>query len=183
MNENPPLTDSDPRVVVETNLGSFVIGLYAQQAPVTVANFLSLIESEFYDGKKFHKLLRAQGNRGFIQAGHPDNGTGRGDVGYTIKDEIVDDLKHERGMVAMAVISWLKDPNDPESELLTKPDTASSQFYICLDDQPQLDGKDTVFGRLITGEQVLDKLTVDSVIRKVTIIRKRNKTYLVEKVE
>ena len=83
----------------------------------------------------------------------------------------------------MAVMSWLKDPDDPDSEVLTKPNSASSQFYICLENQPQLDGKDTVFGHLIAGEQVVDQLTVDSVIRKVTILKKRDKEYKVDKIQ
>ena len=79
-------------------------------------------------------------------------------------------------------MSRLAEPDNPHSEVITKPNTASCQFYICLDDQPQLDDKDTIFGRVLAGRQVLVKLQEGSVIVEAKVVRKRDKKYPVEKI-
>ncbi len=79
-------------------------------------------------------------------------------------------------------MSRLSDPENAHSKVITKPNTASCQFYICLDDQPQLDGKDTIFGRVLEGAKVLHKLDEGSLIQKAIVVRKRDREYAVEKI-
>ena len=127
--------------VIGTKFGNMVVELFPNDAPKTVENFIKLAESGFYDGTKFHRIMP-----GFmIQGGDPLSKDSRliqqwgtGDAGYTIDPEF-NNIKHKRGIVSMARLG--KDPN-----------SASSQFFIVHKDSPFLDGKYTVFGRLITQE-------------------------------
>ena len=101
MNENPAFRADAPRVVVETNLGSFVIGLYDEEAPVTVANFLSYVEAQHFDGTVFHRVLPGfmiQGG-GFVRPGEQFV---RNEVRPPIVLESDTGLKNYRGAVAMA---------------------------------------------------------------------------------
>lgn len=116
--------------------GRIVFKFYPEDAPNTVDNFIELTNKGFYDGLKFHRVIP-----GFIAQGGCPLGTGTGGPGYTIKAEF-NSQKHIRGTVAMA-----------RSQ---DPDSAGSQFYICLEPQPDLDGKYTVFGQVIEGLNVLD---------------------------
>lgn len=129
-----------PRVVLHTNKGEIEIELFEDHAPNTVANFISLVEDGFYDGLTFHRV-----KQGFMaQAGCP-KGDGTGGPGYTIRCECYEEnaRKHFRGSVAMANAG---------------PHTGGSQFYINFVPTPQLDGRHTVFGRVVRGLDVLAKL-------------------------
>ena len=118
--------------------------LYPDVAPNTVNNFVSLVKKGFYDGLIFHRIIA-----GFmIQGGDPD-GTGMGGPGYSIKGEFAsngfkNDLKHTRGVLSMA--------------RSMRPDSAGSQFFIMHQNAPHLDGDYAAFGKLIEGEDVLDKI-------------------------
>ena len=116
---------------IETNMGNFSFELLPEIAPGTVENFVTLAEKGFYDGTIFHRVID-----GFmIQGGDPE-GTGTGGPGYMIKAEF-SKQKHVAGTVAMARSA--------------DPDSAGSQFYICLGTTPHLDGQYTVFGQTIEG--------------------------------
>lgn len=149
-----------PQVEIETEKGAIRLELYEDDAPNTVANFLTLAEEGFYDGLTFHDKWSRDGNRGYIQGGSPD-GSVAGGAGYFIPDE-KNQLEHLRGSIAAAKGS--------------KPNTASSQFYICLENQPFFDGIDTVFGRVINGLEVADKIEKGDKIISVTVIQKRSKS-------
>jgi peptidyl-prolyl cis-trans isomerase B (cyclophilin B) len=139
--------------------------LYEDEAPNTVANFISLVEKGFYDGLPFHRVL----DRFMAQGGDP-NGDGTGGPGYTIKCECYrpDRHKHDRGVIAMAHAGR---------------DTGGSQFYITFVATPHLDGKHTVFGRVIEGMDAVDALnrtgrgTKADVIKKATVKSKRAHEY------
>ncbi len=127
------------KVVLETNKGDITIQLFENKAPATSSNFKSLVQKGFYDGTIFHRVIK-----GFVIQGGDPEGTGRGGPGYTIKDEISSDLKHDKpGIVAMASRG---------------PDTAGSQFYIILTPQPLLDGKYSVFGEVVDGMDVVEEI-------------------------
>jgi cyclophilin family peptidyl-prolyl cis-trans isomerase len=125
--------------VVETTKGRMVLELYAAQTPKTVNSFVWLARHKYFDGIVFHRVLD-----GFMaQTGDP-TGTGRGGPGYKYGDEFVSDLKHRgKGILSMANAG---------------PGTNGSQFFITFLDTPHLDGKHTVFGKVVEGLDVLDKL-------------------------
>lgn len=135
------------RAVIETDKGTMVIELYPEVAPVTVANFKKLISKGFYNGLTFHRVVP-----GFVIQGGDPTGYGTGGPGYTIPAEF-NSKTHLRGTVAMARAS--------------DPDSGGSQFYICLAPQPSLDGQYTVFGQVVEGLDVIDKIEVDDVMRRV----------------
>lgn len=124
--------------------GEIQIELFAETAPNTVRNFVSLVSKGFYDGTVFHRVIP-----GFmIQGGDPD-GRGTGGPGYTIKGEFSmngfqNDLKHTRGVISMA--------------RAMHPDSAGSQFFLMVEDAPHLDGQYAAFGRVISGLEVCDKI-------------------------
>ncbi len=126
------------------DFGDVVMELYPEYAPITVENFVSLVESGFYDGLTFHRVYS-----GFmIQGGDPAN-SGRTDTAKTIKGEfrqngVNNPLSHERGVVSMA--------------RTTVPDSASSQFFICHGDATFLDGQYAGFGKVIEGMEVVDEI-------------------------
>ncbi|MEX0932918.1 MAG: peptidylprolyl isomerase [Candidatus Pacearchaeota archaeon] len=127
------------RVKLETNQGDIVIELYSQM-PITAGNFQKLVEEGFYDGIIFHRVID-----GFmIQSGDP-RGTGSGGPGYQIKDEFTNSKLDEnlRGTLSMANAG---------------PNTGGSQFFINLVDNNFLDGKHPVFGKVIEGMEVVDKI-------------------------
>ncbi len=144
-----------PKAVIQTDQGDIAIELYEDDAPNTVANFISLAEKGFYDGLKFHRIVP-----GFVIQGGDPEGTGRGGPGYTIKDE-VNGRTHVEGAVAMAKTM--------------RPDTAGSQFYICLARTPHLDKDYTVFGRVTSGMEAVRKIenAKAGAMTKVTITEKR----------
>jgi len=135
-------------VLITTNEGTFMIELFPEDAPNTVNNFLELIESGYYDGIVFHRIIP----NFMIQAGDPNtigpdsdrSLWGQGGPGYTINEEF-NTIQHDRGIVSMARSNH--------------PDSAGSQFFILHKDNNQLDGKYTVFGRLVPGlPQALDNI-------------------------
>ncbi len=145
-NKGKPVREAaGEQVVLETDAGKIVIALNAQLAPGTVENFRKLVTAGFYDGTYFHRVIP-----GFmIQGGDPntrDNNRandGSGGPGYTIKAEF-NAQKHVRGAVSMARTS--------------DPDSAGSQFFICVASAPYLDGQYTLFGRVTEGMAVVDKI-------------------------
>jgi peptidyl-prolyl cis-trans isomerase B (cyclophilin B) len=123
---------------LRTSKGTIVLGFLPGAAPYTVQNFVVLARRGFYDGTVFHRIIP-----GYIAQGGDPDGTGHGGPGYMIKGEF-SDVRHERGVVSMA--------------RLTHPDTAGSQFFICLDAAPHLDGSYAVFGRVLHGFEALDRI-------------------------
>lgn len=138
-----------PRAVIEMDAGKIVIEFYEQDAPETVANFVKLAKKGFYDGLSFHRVVP-----GFVVQGGDPKGDGTGGPGSTIKDEF-NSRKHLTGTVAMA-----RTP---------APNSAGSQFYICLGPQPALDGKYTVFGQVIDGMDIVIKIKRGDIMKKVTV--------------
>jgi len=137
--------DTDQVAVVETKFGKMVIEFYDKDAPKTVANFKKLAQQNYYDGTAFHRILD-----GFmIQGGDPlskdpeNPRVGTGGPGYKIAAEF-NTNKHVLGVVSMARSS--------------DPDSAGSQFFICLGDASFLNGQYTAFGKLIAGADVLKKI-------------------------
>jgi len=148
----------DTKIKVETNYGSFVIGLY-DEMPITAGNFKKLVEKGFYNGVVFHRVID-----GFMIQGGDPKGTGMGGPGYTIKDEFTHSSldKNNRGTISMANAG---------------PNTGGSQFFINLVNNNYLDGKHPVFGKVIEGMDVVDKIakvptnSQDRPIKEVKIIR------------
>lgn len=153
--------------VMETTKGDIVINLFYKQTPLTVVNFVGLAEGRldaakgkpFYDGLKFHRVIsKANGDEQdfMIQGGDP-RGNGTGGPGYTFPDEFVDTLKHSKpGILSMAN---------------SGADTNGSQFFITIVPTPWLDGKHTVFGEVIAGQNIVNTIKQDDVIKKITIVR------------
>lgn len=129
--------------VVMENGGEFTIELMEEYAPATVENFVNLVEEGFYDGLIFHRVIA-----GFMAQGGDPTGTGMGGSGVNIPGEFLSNgfgantLKHERGVISMAR-SMAKD-------------SASSQFFICFEDAPHLDGEYAAFGKVVEGMEVVD---------------------------
>ncbi len=148
-----------PQVLLKTNKGEILLELYEEEAPNTVANYISLVEKGFYDGLKFHRVIP-----GFMAQGGDPKGIGSGGPGYHIKCECVrkDHRNHDRGVISMAHAG---------------PDTGGSQFFITFEKTPHLDGKHTVFGHVIKGMDVVDKLKQGDVIEKATVKQKRDHEY------
>ena len=138
-----------PHVLIETDRGKLSIELLPDVAPKTVARFTELVKKGFYNGLTFHRVAP----KFLIQGGDPA-GDGTGGSGQTIPAEF-SEKKHKAGTVGMA---RTKDP-----------DSADSQFYICLEPQPFLDGKYTVFGQVVEGLDVLPKIQENDVMRKVSL--------------
>ncbi|MFH0800764.1 MAG: peptidylprolyl isomerase [bacterium] len=147
--------------VFETNMGTFEAELFEDKAPVTTGNFISLIGKGFYNGVIFHRVID-----GFMIQGGDPTGTGMGGPGYTIKDEFGPGLKHDsKGILSMANAG---------------PDTGGSQFFITLAPTPHLNGKHAIFGKVISGMNVVetigkvktgpnDRPVKDVVMKKVTL--------------
>ena len=138
------IPEGHPVVTVEMENGKkFKIELYPEYAPQTVANFVALVESGFYDGLGFHRIVED-----FMAQGGDPNGNGTGGSENTIVGEFAangfaqNTLKHTKGVVSMARSNH--------------PDSASSQFFICFDDAPHLDGSYAAFGKVIEGMDVVD---------------------------
>jgi len=135
------LTEGDMErmiAVIETNMGMIKLKFYPDVAPNHCRNFIRLARDDFYNNLIFHRVIK-----GFmIQGGCPD-GTGMGGPGWNVEAEF-SQRKHLKGTLSMARSA---DPN-----------SAGSQFFICLEPQPGLDGKYTVFGQVIEGQDVVDKI-------------------------
>jgi len=129
--------------VIKTAHGDIDVELYGSDVPITVANFVKLVNAKFYDGLLFHRVLTDKGFS-IAQGGDPA-GDGTGGPGYTIKLEVSPKLKHVVGALAMARKTEPKD-------------SAGSQFYICRVAIPSLDGDYAVFGKITTGLDVANKI-------------------------
>ena len=158
---------SNPIVTIEMESGDIMKAeLYPEIAPNTVNNFISLVKSGFYDGVIFHRVIP-----GFMIQGGDPKGTGVGGPGYSIKGEFTsngfkNDLKHSRSVLSMA--------------RTMAPNSAGSQFFVMHEDSPHLDGQYAAFGKLIEGEEVVDKICavrtdyndkprIPQVMKKVTV--------------
>ncbi|CBW25158.1 putative peptidyl-prolyl cis-trans isomerase [Halobacteriovorax marinus SJ] len=137
-------------VILKTAKGNIVIKLYPKDAPNTVTRFLQLVQEGFYDGLKFHRVHP----KFLIQAGDP-TGTGNGGSGVKLKAEF-NKLQHIKGTVAMA-----RKPEDIDS--------ADSQFYIALTTLTHLDSNYTVFGQVVDGLDVLDKINLNDTIITISL--------------
>lgn len=143
---------SKASIVIKTARGNIEFKLYPKKAPNTVTRIIELTNNEFYDGKKFHRVIP----NFVIQTGDP-LGNGTGGSGKKLKAEF-NDIQHIKGTVAMA--------------RTTDPDSADSQFYIALTTLPNLDRKYTVFGQVIEGLEVIEKIAQDDVIISMVFKRK-----------
>ena len=157
-----PLAKDLPRVLFETERGNFTIELYEDDAPNTVANFIKLVESGAYNGRNVVRKVTTDYNKGFVQMGSPDD-TVHGHPGFFIRDE-PNGRPHVTGVVSMA--------RHPK-----RAHTGGSQFFVCLDGQPHLNGTFTAFGHVIDGIQVVDQLAEGNKIQRATIVRKRGHAY------
>ncbi|MCJ7593815.1 MAG: peptidylprolyl isomerase [Desulfobacterales bacterium] len=150
----PPAMQIDPkksyRAVVETDKGNIELELYPQHAPNTVNNFVFLAREGFYDGITFHRVI----DNFMIQGGDPE-GTGRGGPGYRFEDEVKGNpLRHETGVISMANAG---------------PNTNGSQFFITHSPQPHLDGRHTVFGKVIEGQAVVNAVEQGDLMVKIEV--------------
>nr|WP_288833087.1 peptidylprolyl isomerase [uncultured Flavobacterium sp.] len=151
---------------INTTKGAIVLQLEFEKTPVTVANFISLAQGKnefvtdsklkgkpFFDGLKFHRVI----SDFMIQGGDPQ-GTGAGGTGYSFKDEFIPELKFDKGgILAMAN---------------SGPKTNGSQFFITHKDTPWLNGKHTIFGHVVEGMDVVNKIAQDDIIKNIIIIQK-----------
>ena len=140
-NAPPPMiidTSKKYTAFMETEKGTMVLELFAKDVPKTVNNFVFLANEGFYDGTTFHRVIP-----GFMAQGGDPTGTGRGGPGYHFEDEFTGH-KHGAGALSMANAG---------------PNTNGCQFFITYTPQPGLDGKHSVFGQLVEGMDVLEKLT------------------------
>jgi peptidyl-prolyl cis-trans isomerase B (cyclophilin B) len=135
---------------IQTSRGNIRLKLHADKAPNTVANFEKLANQGFYNGLKFHRVIEDF----MIQTGCP-LGTGTGGPGYKFADEFHKDLRHDGpGVLSMAN---------------SGPNTNGSQFFITHVATPHLDGKHSVFGRVVEGQEVVDSIRQGDKIEQVTI--------------
>ncbi len=147
--------------VFETTEGDFTMELFTDKVPGTVGNFVNLTRKGFYDGTVFHRVIP-----GFMIQGGDPNGDGTGGPGYDIKDEFHPSLKHDQpGILSMANRG---------------PNTGGSQFFITVAPTPWLDGKHAIFGKVVSGFDVVEKISNvktqpgdrpvdDVVIKKITV--------------
>ena len=132
-----PAQEPGKRVRLETNMGTITIALDPDM-PITAGNFETLAKKGYYDGVIFHRVIA-----GFMLQGGDPTGTGRGGPGYVIKDEFTAHNKNDRGTLSMANAG---------------PNTGGSQFFINLVNNNFLDGKHPVFGKVVEGMDVVDKI-------------------------
>jgi peptidyl-prolyl cis-trans isomerase B (cyclophilin B) len=152
--KSPPAMQIDPKksygATLETGKGAIELELYPQYAPRTVNNFCFLAGEGFYDGVSFHRVI----SNFMIQGGDP-TATGRGGPGYQFEDEIKGNpLKHGTGVISMANGG---------------PNTNGSQFFITHSPQPHLDGRHTVFGKVVKGQDVVNAIRQGDRILKMEI--------------
>jgi peptidylprolyl isomerase len=126
------------KALLETNMGNIEIELFEKDMPVTAGNFRKLVEKGFYNGVIFHRVIKDF----MIQGGDP-TGTGMGGPGYSIKDEFSKNNRNDRGTISMANAG---------------PNTGGSQFFINLVNNNYLDRKHPVFGKVVKGMDVVDKI-------------------------
>jgi len=135
---------------IETEKGNITLELHDDKTPQTVANFTKLAKDGFYDGLTFHRVI----DDFMIQGGCP-KGTGTGGPGYQFEDEFHDELKHDGpGVLSMAN---------------SGPNTNGSQFFITHVATPWLDGKHSVFGKVVEGQDVVDSIEQGDKMKQVTV--------------
>jgi peptidyl-prolyl cis-trans isomerase B (cyclophilin B) len=145
--------EKDPAVkiaTIETSRGTIRVQLFADKTPKTVKNFEDLAAKGFYNGLKFHRVIPDF----MVQTGCP-KGTGTGDAGYKFADEFHPDLRHSGpGILSMAN---------------SGPNSNGSQFFITHVATPWLDGKHSVFGKVLVGQDIVDAIKQGDVMKSVTI--------------
>lgn len=162
--------DDNPRVRLVTTLGSIDVELFAEQAPKTVANFLRLVDEDFYDGLIFHRVVA-----GFvIQTGGYDAGMNYREPPGSVPNESANGLENRKGTLAMA--------------RLADPDSANTQFYINVADNAHLNAQPgepgyTVFGRVVDGMDVVTEIELADTTRKAGMVGVPERAILVEDVE
>ncbi len=175
-----PENYQNPQISIDTDVGSIVCELYEDKVPNTVASFITLAESGFYDDMLFHFIKSGV----FVQGGCPNTKMGSkgrpgsGGPGYSIKEELVTELSHDsRGILSMAKRS--------------EPNSTGSQFVILFDKLQSLDGKQTVFGKVVKGMDVLSFIekmgTVKGhpkreIVFSIKVLRKNDIEYHFEKI-
>ena len=168
-NDNKSNLEDGMYAKINTTKGEILIQLEYEKTPLTVANFVGLAEgtkendkkelgTPYYDGLKFHRVIADF----MIQGGCPD-GTGSGSPGYSFADEFHPDLKHDKGGILSMANSG--------------PATNGSQFFITHKETPWLDGKHTVFGHVIEGQEIVNLIEKDDLMSSITIIRSSDKIY------
>lgn len=141
------------KVKISTDKGEMIAELYDDATPITVKNFIDLIEKKFYDGLNFHRVIP-----GFVIQGGCPQGTGVGGPGYTIQCEVTGPKQfHDKGVLSMAHAGR---------------NTGGSQFFICYNRQntQHLDGNHTCFGRVVEGLDVIGQISPGDKINSITII-------------
>ena len=137
-------------ITMETPKGTMELELYPEHAPKTVNNFVFLARQGFYNGVTFHRVIAD-----FVIQGGDPTGTGMGGPGYSFEDEVKNNpLKHERGALSMANAG---------------PNTNGSQFFIAHSPQPHLDGRHTVFGKVVKGLDIVDAIQQGDTMDTVTV--------------
>ncbi len=140
----------DINIIIKTNKGDINIVIFASKVPLTAANFLNLAQHGYYNGVKFHRVIK----NFMIQGGDP-TGTGSGGPGYKFEDEIDPTLKHNKaGILSMANAG---------------PKTNGSQFFITHLATPHLDGKHAVFGEVTKGQDIVNAIAQGDKIESITI--------------
>ena len=147
--EQPSGSGKGVQAILETNQGTLTFELFPESAPKTVARFSELVKKGFYNGLAFYRVVP----KFLVQTGDP-SGEGAGGSGQNLPAEF-NERKHGVGTVGMA--------------RRHDPDSADSQFYICLEAQPFLDGKYTVFGQVIDGLELLPKIQEGDTVRKLSL--------------
>ena len=144
-------TDRTYRATLETDDGDLVLELYPEHAPKTVNNFVFLAREGFYDDTTFHRVIP-----NFVIQGGDPTGTGRGGPGYQFEDEVDDNpLRHDSaGVLSMANAG---------------PGTNGSQFFITHGPQPHLDGRHTVFGKVVEGQELLGRIEQGDELKSLTV--------------
>jgi len=140
---------SNVTATFHTARGAIKVALHADKAPLTVANFVNLTQRKYYDGLNFHRVIPDF----MVQGGCPE-GSGRGGPGYRFEDEVGTGLSHARGVLSMANAG---------------PRTNGSQFFITHVATPHLDGKHTVFGTVLEGQDVVDAIKNGDGIERITL--------------
>jgi peptidyl-prolyl cis-trans isomerase B (cyclophilin B) len=141
-------TSKNYTATIETAKGSLVLELFTKDVPITVNNFVFLAREGFYDGTTFHRVIS-----GFMAQGGDPTGTGAGGPGYRFADEFTVN-KHDSGTLSMAN---------------SGPNTNGSQFFITYAPQPHLDGRHSVFGKLVKGMDILESIKQGDAIVKIII--------------
>jgi peptidyl-prolyl cis-trans isomerase B (cyclophilin B) len=154
---SPPAMQIDAKktylATIETDRGTIELELYPEHAPKTVNNFVFLAREGFYNGVIFHRVLP-----NFVIQGGDPTGTGTGGPGYKFEDEVKGNpLRHETGVISMANAG---------------PGTNGSQFFITHSPQPHLNGRHTVFGKVVKGQDVVDAIRQGDAMINVTIAEK-----------